>query len=96
MIKHKHKGRPRGDDCLNWKEKTQKNTKPKQKQKEMQANTRTTKNKRVSVPQGDGPLVGKKTQTEALTNVHEHKKRDANRGSCHDKRNQIIIVTIFT
>ena len=40
----------------------------------MQANTRTTKNKHVSVPQGDGPLVGKKTQTEALTNVHEDKK----------------------
>ena len=62
----------------------------------MKANTRTTKNKHVSVPQGDGPLVGKKTQTEALTNVHEDKKQDANRGSCHDKRNQIIIVTIFT
>ena len=67
-----------------------------QKQKEMQANTRTTKNKHVSVPQGDGHLIGKKTQTEALTNVHEHKKRDANRGSCHDKRKQIIIVTRFT
>ena len=48
-------------------ENTKKNTKPKQKQKEMQANTRTTQNKHVSVPQGDGPLVGQKTQTEALT-----------------------------
>ena len=62
----------------------------------MQANTRTTKNKHVSVPQGDGPLVGKKTQTEALTNVHEDNKQDANRGSCHDKRKQTIIVTKFT
>ena len=33
MIKHKHKGRPRGDDCLNWKEKTQKKHKAKAKAK---------------------------------------------------------------
>ena len=64
------------------------NTKPKHKQKEMQANTRTTKNKHVSVPQGDGPLVGKKTQTKTLTNVHEDKKQDANRGRATTKENK--------
>ena len=42
----------------------------------MQANTRTTKNKHVSVPQGDGPLVGQKTHTKALINDYEDKKHD--------------------
>ena len=42
----------------------------------MQANTRTNKNKHVSVPQGDGPLVGQKTHTKALINDYEDKKHD--------------------
>ena len=74
--------------------KTQSQSKSKKKCKQIQE--RTTENIHVSVPQGDGPLVGKKTQTEALTNVHEDKKQDANRGSCHDKRKEIMIMTKFT
>ena len=58
---------PGGDNSLNWEEKTQKKHKAKAKTKEIQLNARTTKIKHVCVPQGDGPLVGQKTQTEALT-----------------------------